>query len=124
MAETNNNKRILIVDDASGTRAILNKILSAQGFECTEVATSDEALRTYNAERPALVMLDIHIDDITGMGVLQVLRQLDPDAKVVIVSNESDRAIIDKMMSLGAKGFVAKPFEPDAIADAIKRALG
>jgi two-component system, chemotaxis family, chemotaxis protein CheY len=117
------NKRVLIVDDSSSTRLILNKIISAQGFECTEAATGDEAIKAYNTDRPALVMLDIHIDNLSGMGVLQVIRSIDPDARVIVVSNESDKNIIDKMISLGARAFVPKPFEPEILKDAISRAF-
>jgi two-component system, chemotaxis family, chemotaxis protein CheY len=117
------NKRVLIVDDAASTRTILRTILSAQGFECVEAETEEQAIKAYNADRHDLVTLDIHIDRVSGMGVLQVIRQIDPDARVIIVSTESDKAIIAKMMSLGAKGFVAKPFHRQTIEDAVSRAL-
>lgn len=118
-----NAKRVLIVDDASITRSILRKILSGAGFDCIEASSGEEALRVYNAERPDVVTLDIHMDRLSGMGVLQVLLKLDPNARVVVVSSEGDRAIIDQLKQLGIKSFVPKPYEPDALTNAVVHAL-
>lgn len=123
MEDATRRKRALVVDDASITRTMLCKMLAAQGFACIEAATGEDAIKIYNTEHPELVVLDIHIDRISGMGVLQVILRLDPQARVVIVSSESDRQIIDELMRIGAKAFVPKPFQPETLTDAIARAL-
>ena len=67
--------------------------------------------------------MDVFLDKISGVGALQVILRLDPQARVVIVSSESDRKIIDELYKIGAKAFVAKPFAPEALADAVALAL-
>lgn len=116
-------KPVLIVEDATIIRTMLKNIFAAQGFACLEASSGDEAIKLYNTERPDLVTLDIHIDRLSGLSVLQVLRNLDPSVRVIVISVEPDRHIIEEVIRQGAKAFVAKPFEPEVLQEAIAVAL-
>ena len=117
------SKRILIIDDASTTRTLLRKLLEKEGFECTEASTGEEAVKLYHAQRPDLVTLDIHMDKLSGMGVVQVLLKLDPKARIVIVTSDTEKRILDELLRMGAKDVVNKPFESDRLYEAISNAL-
>lgn len=116
-------KRILIVDDASTTRVLLRKLLDAQGFECAEAASGEEAVKAYHAQRPDLVTLDIHMDELSGMGVVQVLLKIDPKVRIVVITSETEKRIIDQLLRMGVKEVVNKPFQSDRFHEAIAHAL-
>jgi two-component system, chemotaxis family, chemotaxis protein CheY len=123
MNETSGVKRILIIDDASTTRLLLQKLLSKQGYLCTEARNGEEAVKLYHTQRPDLVTLDIHMDQLSGMGVVQVLLKIDPTAKIVVVTSETEKRILDELLRMGVKDVVNKPFESDRLYDAIAHAL-
>jgi len=118
-----NGKRILIADDASTTRVLLRKLLEKEGFECTEAPTGEEAVKLFHTQRPDLVTLDIHMDKLSGMGVVQVLLKIDPKARIVIVTSETEKRITDELLRMGVKDVVNKPFESERLYDAIAHAL-
>lgn len=116
-------KRILIIDDASTTRVLLRKLLEKQGFACSEAASGEEAVKVYHAQRPDLVTLDIHMDQLSGMGVVQVLLRLDPKARIVIVTSDQEQRIIEELYRMGVKEVVNKPFSSERLYEAIATAL-
>lgn len=118
-----NGKRVLIVDDATTTRVLLRKLLDKQGFECTEAASGEAAVKAFHAQRPDLVTLDIHMEQLSGMGVVQVLLKIDPKARIVIVTSETEKRILDELYRMGVKEVVNKPFQPEQFYDAIAHAL-
>jgi len=123
MAEPQGRKRVLIVEDASIIRAMLNKTFAAQGFDCIEVTRGEDAIKAYRDSKPDLVTLDIHMEGLSGMSVLQVLRTIDPNARIIIVSVDGDRVFIEEAIRQGAKAFVVKPFQPEALVEAVARAF-
>lgn len=123
MPTARDSKSALIVEDASIVRSMLNKILSEDGFVCSEAGSGEEAIKAYRTQPTDIVTLDIHIDGLSGMSVLQVLRTIDPNARIIVVSVEGDRAFIEEAIRQGAKAFVAKPFLPETLRDAITRAF-
>ena len=123
MPEGSTRKRILIVDDASTTRVLLRKLLEAQGYECVEAKSGEEAVAMYHAGRPDLVTLDIHMEQLSGMAVVQVLLRIDPKARLVIVTSETEKRITDELLRMGAKEIVQKPFQSEQLREAIEHAL-
>jgi len=116
-------KRVLIVDDASSTRTLLRRLLDGQGFLCTEASSGEEAVKAYHAQRPDLITLDIHMEKLSGMGVVQVLLKIDPKARIVIVTSETEKRFIDELFRMGVKDVVHKPFQTEQLYDAIAHAL-
>ena len=123
MTEASNGKRVLIVDDASSTRTLVRRLLEAEGFECSEAASGEEAVKIYHAQRPDLITLDIHMEELSGMAVVQVLLKIDPKARIVIVTSETEKRIIDQLFRMGVKDVVNKPFQAERFYDAIAHAV-
>ena len=115
--------RILIADDATTTRVLLRKLFEKLGYECIEAPTGEEAVKIFHAQRPDLVTLDIHMDKLSGMSVVQVLLQIDPKTRIVIITSETEKRIIDQLYRMGVKEVINKPFDSQHLTEAIATAL-
>ena len=108
----------LVVDDARAMRCILKGILESSGFTVVEAENGTEAL-TKLAEHPSceLACIDYNMPNLKGDEVVRQIREnTEHDAmKIVIITTESDRAMVNKFFELGANEYVFKPFEKAAI---------
>lgn len=116
--------KILIVDDSSLSRRTLRRILENAGYEVVEADDGMTALEVYFLEKPRLVLLDLVMKGMYGLDVLVKLREMDPDARVVVASADiqsSTRTMVDEA---GAHAFVNKPFISEQVLAAVQTALG
>ena len=116
--------RILVVDDSSLSRRILRRILSSAGHEVLEADSGLAALERYFLERPDLVLLDLIMADMNGLEVLNRLREMDSQARVIVATadiQDSSRALA---MASGAVGFLVKPFSEPEVLQTVHQALG
>jgi two-component system, chemotaxis family, chemotaxis protein CheY len=116
--------RVMIVEDVATTRTLLRRILVGAGYDVIEIETAEQAIKTYRDEKPDAVTMDVFLDKISGVGALQVILRIDPDARVVMCSSQHDSGFIQETKKLGAKAYLRKPFEPQTVRDAIAEALG
>ena len=117
------NGRILVVDDSSLARRRARGILEAGGYEVIEAEDGMVALERYFIEKPDLVMLDLVMKGMYGLDVIAKLRELDPQAKIIVVSADVQTSSHDMVAEAGAAGFVVKPFDPDEMIAAIHTTL-
>jgi len=121
---------VLIVDDEPGILTTLGGILSDEGYSTLCTTSGEEALTLYEAERPAVVFLDIWLADRDGLETLQALRQVDPTAAVIMMSGHGTAATAVKAIKMGAFDYLEKPLsyrravEAAAGALSFKRAQG
>ena len=116
--------KILIVDDAAFMRAMLRKILESGGFEIAgEAKNGREGVEMYEQLQPHLVTLDMVMPEMGGMEALQMIRNHDPQAKVVIVSAVDQRANLLEAIRSGATEYIVKPFKEELVLKAVNRAL-
>jgi two-component system chemotaxis response regulator CheY len=116
--------KILIADDAKIMRNILRLILEKQGHEVVaEAVSGEEALQLYQEFQPDLVTLDIHMEPIDGISCLRDIMQKDASARVLMVSAIGQQGKIDEAASLGARGYVTKPFQQNEIDQKVRQAL-
>ena len=124
MAEADPRPRILVVDDAAFMRRRLREILQGAGYAvAAEGQDGIEALELYETHRPDLVTLDVVMPRMTGVEALQELRRRHPEARVVVCSSISDEPSIIEAIGLGARDYVLKPFTPERVLEAIRKAL-
>src|SRR5215212_3966898 len=83
---------IMIVDDSNYTRRTHRRILESDGHVVHEAATGMGAIEGYFVHRPDLVLLDLTMEDMGGLDVLQKLRELQADARVIVVSADVQRS--------------------------------
>lgn len=120
---------ILIVDDSRSMRQILKKILSISGFrlgKCHEAGNGREALDVLESNWVDLILSDIHMPVMDGFDFLRAMRDnLDwSDLPVVLVTTESNESRLREALSLGARGYVRKPFRPEEICTYLHQILG
>ena len=115
--------RVLIVDDSALARRNLRQILESANCEVDEAEDGLSALERYFLERPDVVLLDLVMRGMYGLDVLEKLRQLDPLAKVVVVSADVQTSSQQLVDQAGAKAFITKPFDREEIIGTLKAVL-
>jgi len=115
--------RVLIADDEDGLRWVLEKGLRQAGYEVTAVRDGDTALRAF-AEAPFdLVFLDVRMPGTDGLTVLAKLREVQPDAHVIVMTAHGTMETAIQAMQRGAYDYLAKPFDLDEVLLLAERAL-
>jgi two-component system chemotaxis response regulator CheY len=105
-------KKVLIVDDAAFIRAMLKRLIEDNGFLVAgEAENGEEAMRLYKSIHPELVIMDITMPLMDGLEATKRIRQIDPDAKIVIISARGEKPMVVKAIEAGAQDFIVKPFE-------------
>ena len=117
------NAKVLIVDDSALTRRSLRQILESAGCEVVEAENGLDALERYFLDKPDVVMLDLVMHGMYGLEVLQKIRELDPRARVVVVSADVQTSSQDMAGEAGAAAFINKPFDRTDILAALDAAL-
>ncbi len=120
---------VLIVDDSPAMRSFIRRVLELSGLEvgrCLEASNGEEALRLLEANWVDAVLTDINMPQMDGEELLRrmsghaVLRLI----PVLVVSTDRTEGRIQKMLTLGAKGYVTKPFAPEMLRDELEHSLG
>lgn len=115
--------KILVVDDSGMSRRTLRKILEPAGHEISEAEEGIVALERYFLDKPDLVLLDLTMTGMYGVEVLNKLREMDPQARVIIASADiqsSTREIVD---AGGASAFINKPFTSEKVLSTVSMVL-
>ena len=116
--------RILIADDSQLMCNILRVMLEKAGYEVVGKATNGkEALEMYAELKPDLVTMDILMEGGDGITCLEKIIQLDPSARVIMVSAVSQKRKEELARKIGAVGYVTKPFQKDDILKQTREAL-
>jgi two-component system nitrogen regulation response regulator GlnG len=115
--------RILIADDEDSLRWVLEKGLSQAGYDVKGVKDGDSALRAYQAEAFDLVFLDVRMPGMDGLTALGKLRDIRPDAQVVVMTAHGTMDTAIQAMQRGAYDYLAKPFDLDEVVLLAERAL-
>jgi two-component system, chemotaxis family, chemotaxis protein CheY len=117
------NAKILIVDDSALTRRSLRQILETAGCEVLEAENGLDALERYFLDKPDVVLLDLVMRGMYGLEVLHKIRELDPRARIVVVSADIQTSSQDLAGEAGAAAFINKPFDKSDILSALDTAL-
>ena len=116
--------KILITDDSAFMRQIVMRALQELKAEFLEAENGDVAVELYKQWKTDLVFLDIIMPVKNGVMALQEIKQIDPNAKVIIVTSVGQEEMVTKSKELGAFDFVSKPFQAEALLATAKKALG
>lgn len=117
------SERILVVDDSGMARRATRRILEQAGYEVIEAEEGMGALEKYFVEKPALVVLDLVMKGMYGLDVLTKLREMDENAKVIIVSADIQHSSRELVNAAGATAFLNKPVDPEELLNTVRRSL-
>ena len=115
---------ILVVDDEADIRDLISGVLNDEGHQTRVAANSDETLAAIADRRPALVVLDIWLQNSTldGLQLLNVIKERDPSLPVIIISGHGNVETAVAAIKRGAYDFIEKPFQADQLLFAVQRA--
>jgi putative nucleotidyltransferase with HDIG domain len=116
--------RILVVDDEEAIREIVSAILTAAGYTCKHAGSGMEALALLNSgEQFELMLSDLMMADLDGIGLLERSKEKFPDMPVVMVTAVHDISVALAAISNGAYDYLLKPFEREQLLKSVARAL-
>jgi two-component system chemotaxis response regulator CheY len=121
--------RVLIVDDSPAMRVFVRRVIELSGFElaaCFEASNGQEALDVLSSEWVDAILTDINMPAMDGERLLEALQsnELLRGIPAIVISTDATRNRVDRMLSLGAKGYLCKPFLPEDLRDKLERTLG
>lgn len=116
--------RILVVDDEEPIREIVASMLGTAGYACQQAASGMEALAVLNSgEEFELMLSDLMMADLDGIGLLERTKEKYPDMPVVMVTAVHDISVALAAIRNGAYDYLLKPFEREQLLNTVSRAL-
>ena len=117
--------RILIVDDAAFMRMMVKDILSKNGYDVVgEAENGLKAVEKYQELKPDLTTMDITMPEMDGITAVKEIKKVDPNAKIIMCSAMGQQAMVIEAIQAGARDFIVKPFQPDRVLEAVRKAVG
>lgn len=114
------NTKVLIVDDSLYMQAIIKDALEEAGFEVVGAASDGESAIDMAIEhQPDLVTLDNILPDMLGLDVIKALKEESPEMKILMISAVGQQSVINTGISLGADGYLVKPFTSEQLLEKI-----
>jgi DNA-binding NtrC family response regulator len=109
-------RRVLIVDDEAEVRRALADILRAMRYADTldigEAADGQEGLNAVVAQRPDLILLDLHMPRVSGLALLKQIHQADARLPIIVITATQDTKMAAEALGSGAVAYLPKPFDP------------
>ena len=117
-------KSVLIVDDSIVSRKMLINLVEHAGYSvAAEAINGREAVELYKKLRPDVVTMDITMPEMNGIDSMKLIREFDPDAKVILITAAGQMEKRQEAFDNGASGFITKPYENQDILDAIAKCV-
>lgn len=115
--------KILIVDDSGLARRTLRQMLEELGHTVEEAVDGPQALERFYLGAPELVILDMVMTGMYGLEVLAKIREMRPDAKVIVATADIQTSTAEQVKAAGAKGLLNKPVSRPALAATLTTVL-
>lgn len=116
-------QKILIADDDTSLRRVLEYNLTAAGYEVTALSSGEEALAAFKGVSPDLVITDMKMPGMDGMQLLKKLKELSPEILVVMITAFGTVDVAVEAMKAGAYDYITKPFNRDELLLTVAKAL-
>ncbi len=121
---TQADRTLLLLDDDSALRSRLGRALESRGFQTIAVETVSEALAVVRERAPAFAVLDLRLEDGSGLSVVDALREIRPDARIVMLTGYGNIATAVAAVKAGAVDYLSKPADADDVVNALLAAAG
>ncbi len=116
---------VLIVDDEPGVREVATRMLEFAGFTVLTAKDGASGIETFrsHAGRISAVLLDMTMPDSSGEDVFREIRQIRPDAKVIVSTGYNEQETMNLFRGKGLAGYIQKPYEPSKLIDTVQHVL-
>lgn len=114
---------ILLVDDDDRLRRAAGKVLAGNGSNVSAASSGAEARALLDEKKFSLVIIDLRLPDIDGIGLLRNVRELSPETEVVMITGHGSVEKAVEAMRLGAYDFIQKPIDSTALLKTVTKAL-
>ena len=114
--------KLLIIDDEEGIRKVLTLSLANDGYDVLAAAGGEEGIEIFKKESPSIILTDIKMPGMDGIETLKQIKELNPDAEVIMITGHGDMDLAIEALKLDASDFLNKPIKDEALSIALKRA--
>jgi two-component system chemotaxis response regulator CheY len=115
--------KVLLVDDSGLARRSTRRLLEDAGHVVVEAEDGLSALERFAVDKPDVVLLDLVMKGMYGLDVLEKLREMDPGARVIVVSADVQTSSRELVQAAGASGFINKPAPPAEVLAMIEQVM-
>lgn len=117
---TQHSGGILIAEDSPIMVRTLTSMLIMHGYDIAGIASNGiEAIKLFFENSPSIVLMDINMPKLDGISATKKIKSRAPDARIIIVSIETDRHMISQALNSGAAHYITKPVRPDRLLSVI-----
>jgi len=122
-APGDSGERILVVDDEAAIRGLIRRLLERAGYDCRTAESSAEAERILDEESFELLLADLQMPGGSGLDLMAGVRATHPDTATILITGVDDPQLAEAALSLGAYGYIVKPFSPTELSIQVMNAL-
>ena len=115
--------KLLIVDDERDITEFARNFFRKRDIDVYTSSSGDEALKIIHDEHPDLVLLDVRMEKMSGIEVLQRLKENEKDIKIIMVSGVEEPEVVTEAKRLGVLGFIHKPLVIDELEKIVLKEL-
>ncbi len=122
---SNKTQKVLVIDDSTTNVVLLEAILQSKGYGILTALSAREGMEIIRKERPALILLDLLMPEVSGYEFLETINKDPENSKipVIAVSAVTDQENKDRTMKLGAVDFIEKPVEINNLIAKVEKYL-
>ena len=113
----------VVADDEAHLRRVLVRLMESEGFSCHEAANGRIALEILDRVPATVLLSDLHMPELDGLGLLAEVRTRFPDTAVIMITAVADVATAVSALAVGAMDYLTKPFHLDEVRTRVRQAL-
>jgi DNA-binding NtrC family response regulator len=118
-----NEMKILVVDDENIVLESCRRVLEAEGFGVVLVPSAEDALKALENQRFSLVLVDLKMPKRDGQFLIGEIKKMAIHIPIIVMTGYSTLNTIKEVSHMGIEQFIAKPFTPDELLEAVKEAI-
>lgn len=115
--------KVIVVDDETAVRDSLDALLSAKGYPCETFEDAEGFLERHNAADAAVILMDYSLANLSGLDAIRRIRGIGDTRPVIMITAHGDIELAVDAMRAGASDFIEKPWDKDALFNAIDRVV-
>ncbi|MDL1939763.1 sigma-54-dependent Fis family transcriptional regulator [Candidatus Jettenia sp. AMX1] len=120
---TDNNARVLIIDDEVDLCDMISRILSKSGYITYMASDGNTGMEIFNKEFPSVVILDLRMPGMHGIEILRQIRSINNEIPVIIITAYGEIRSAVEAIKIGAYDYITKPFDNEELELTVKRAI-